>query len=194
MSTITAVVATYGAETWRAMGDKAAEAITEVPVIRLHRAAPTLAQVRNMALNVVDTEYVCFIDGDDSVEAGYFDRDLSADIIVTPLDGVFPTVNSHAHQCQPECLPGGNYIHIGAIARAETLRALGGFREHLIYEDWDLWLRAHYAGSTFTSSPGPSYRTRVFGQGSRNTALPLSTRKRVRADILRTATNPTGAS
>lgn len=187
MSDVTVVVATHGDARWETWGDAAARTVQGASVLRLHYRSSTLARVRNYGLNVVDTEYVCFLDADDSLAPDYFDRDLSADITVTPLDGVFPRVNSHLHMCQPECLVSGNYIHVGAIARTSVLRDRGGFREHPIYEDWDLWLRCHYTGATFANSPGPSYLTRQRGNGGRNSALPLAARRLARAKILRTA-------
>jgi glycosyltransferase involved in cell wall biosynthesis len=187
MSDVTVIVATYGLSSWERWGDEAASSVKDVPVFRVHDAEATLAQVRNFALDVVDTEYVCFLDADDALAPGYFDRDLSADIVVTPLDGEFPRVNGHQHTCRSACLVSGNYIHIGAIARSQTLRDRGGFREHPAYEDWDLWLRCHYARATFANSPGPAYLTKQRGRGGRNSALPHSARALVRARIMRTA-------
>lgn len=187
---VTVVVATYGSTRWAAWGNLAAvnaEKVTGVPVVRVHSPRLSLAGVRNEGLRQVQTERVCFLDGDDGLEPGYFDRDLPADITVTPLDGVFPTVNRHSHQCEPGCLVSGNYIHVGAIASTETIRRLGGFRDLPIYEDWDLWLRCYYAGATFESSPGPSYLTRRQGAGGRNTALSIAARKSIRSRILANA-------
>lgn len=197
MNDVTVVVATYGSPRWGAWGALAAENVVSlgVPIVRLHEPHATLAQVRNRALSQVGTERVCFLDGDDGLAPGYFDRDLHADIIVTPLDGAFPKVGGHAHECGPTCLLEGNYIHIGAIARTALLKKVGGFREHRAYEDWDLWLRCYYEGATFSSSPGPSYVTRTQGVGGRNEALSPRERRIVRSSILKTAVsrNPTGA-
>lgn len=183
----TVVVATYGSDVWEARGDRAAEAVQGALVLRVHHPDRTLAQVRNAGLVQVHTERVCFLDGDDGLEPGYFDRDLRADVTVTPLDGVFPVSGNHPHECGPICLLAGNYIHVGAIASTGLLVGLGGFREHPIYEDWDLWLRCMFAGATFINSPGPSYLTHQHGAGSRNTSLTTTQRRQVRADILRTA-------
>lgn len=184
---VTVVVATFGADHWIKWGNAAAESVSGNPIVRVHSRASTLAQVRNEGLRQVSTERVCFLDGDDGLAPGYFDRTSDADVLVTPLDGQFPVVAPHTHQCSPVCLPEGNYIHVGAIARTELIQRVGGFREHPIYEDWDLWLRCHYAGASFAASPGPSYLTRQNGVGGRNLALSVALRRRARTAILRTA-------
>lgn len=188
MSDVTVVVATFGSRQWAAWGDQAAESVEAgVEVLRVHQNLGRLAQARNEGLRQVRTERVCFLDADDSLEPGYFDRPYDADVLVTPLDGAFPVVRAHTHACVPACLPKGNYIHVGAIASTGLIQRLGGFRDHPIYEDWDLWLRCHYAGASFARSPGPSYLSKQRGTGGRNEAFNATIRRNIRTHILRTA-------
>jgi GT2 family glycosyltransferase len=60
-------------------------------------------------------------------------------------------------------------VVIGAAARTDALRAVGGFREWPMYEDWDLWLRVAKAGHSFVNCPEAVYLA-TFNENSRNRA------------------------
>lgn len=127
---------------------------------------------RNAAIRVADTEYIGYLDADDvllenhmvamlKLMSDYPDRDIySSDGLFVFEDGsrelifdygniVSLTIDDLTADCR---ILGG-----GALVRAEVLRALGGFREHMYGEDYDLWLRALARGYTHVATPEPLY-------------------------------------
>lgn len=170
---VTVCVATFGDSSWVELAEQRALPSAEalgVPTLHVH--AHTLHEARNDALNVVTTEHVCFLDADDELEAGYFDRiaKSDADIRVPSVRYMrnnfraaerMPQVAGHTHACTADCLAYGNWIVIGAVAPTELLRQIGGFRDFPVYEDWDLWLRAWKAGATIEACPAAVYRAHV---------------------------------
>jgi GT2 family glycosyltransferase len=100
------------------------------------------------------------LDADDELPIDYLDqmRLGSADVrapAVRYVQGAHiapdrvPNVWGHTHDCVGECLPYGNWIVVGAMARRKRLIDIGGWRDFNWSEDWDLWLRAYLAGATF---------------------------------------------
>jgi hypothetical protein len=172
---VTIVVATFGDPSYREMAERvaipSAEA-TECPVIPVH--GDTIHGARNAGLAQVETEWIIYLDADDELEPGYVDAMLAgvADVRVprvryvtegqpTP-DPVMPKVvwprHRHRHPaCTQACLVDGNWIVIGALARTQLLRDVGGWRDYA-WEDWDAWLRCHLAGATITPCPDAIYR------------------------------------
>lgn len=173
---VTIVIATFGdARKWRRMAERTAVPSAGrfgVPVVQVH--ADTLHDARNQGLAQVGTEWVCFLDADDELEPGYFDamaagtKDVRAPAVryvrpnglarVTP--GV-PRVAGHTHDCSTRCLLLGNWVVIGAVARAGLLRDAGGFDDHAWSEDWCLWSRCWLAGGSFEPVPSAVYRAHV---------------------------------
>lgn len=166
---MTICVATFGAGTWRDLAFRRAIPSAEkqgVPVV--YRHAATLAAARNQALAQVDTEWVVHLDADDELTDGYVAAMLAStgDVRVPATARPHPRmrgrylrppahwkVRGHLHQCHAGCLPFGDWVPVGAMAPAELLRAVGGWRDWAMFEDWDLWLRCHTAGATFEPSP-----------------------------------------
>lgn len=163
---VTICVSTFGSDYWRDLGlEKARQTSVNLGcgVINVHLPnSDSLAESRNAALSLVHTEYVIFLDADDELEIHYLEAMSKgiADVLVPSVryrrNGVLSVAHlprvvpcSHEGLCGPQCLPLGNYVVIGACARADALRAVGGFRDWPIYEDWDLWLRIYKAGFTF---------------------------------------------
>jgi glycosyltransferase involved in cell wall biosynthesis len=174
-------VATFGDDSWRHTAETHALASAEtfgVPVV--YRHAETLWGARNECLQATDTEHIIYLDADDELEPGYVDammRGPEADVrvphvrYVTPgqpePQPVMPRVVGHRHHrpCRPQCLRDGNWIVIGAMARTQMVRDVGGWRDYG-YEDYDMWLRCHLAGYTIDIAPGAVYRANV-NPGSR---------------------------
>jgi len=127
---------------------------------------------RNVAIQRVDAEYTGYLDADDMLAdnhmatmlklmADFPGRDIySSDGLFVFEDGstelVFDykqTTSVSLDDLLRECrILGG-----GAFVKTEVLRALGGFREHMYGEDYDLWLRAVAAGYSHIASPEPLY-------------------------------------
>lgn len=170
---VTVVVGTFGDPSWvdlaRSRAIPSAEALG-VPVI--HHHADTLHDARNAGLNEVTTEWVCHLDADDELEAGYFDAmatgtaDLRAPSVRYVRNSntsrpLMPKVAGHTHQCTASCLVDGNWLVVGAVGRADLMRSVGGWRDFTWSEDWDLWLRCHLAGATIEAVPQAVYRAHV---------------------------------
>lgn len=200
---VSVVVATHGSDEWRDMGNAAAEnaALTGAKIIRVHLDKGTVASARNAGLELVDTEYVVFLDADDDLDPDYFERALpTADVLVTPIKypsswrASIPMVWQHQYtpalehdgECTAECLVDGNYIHVGAICRADAVRAVGGFKEFPVYEDWALFLAMQQNGATFGVSHNSVYlaSTRANYQ-HRNNSMPVAERNVVHEQIVK---------
>jgi glycosyltransferase involved in cell wall biosynthesis len=170
---VTIAVATFGADHWRQVAEQHAlpsAYATGAPVVYAHGAS--IHGARNACLDQVKTEHVIYLDADDELESGYLDAmaTVDADIRVPVVRYVtnpnrlpapsMPKVVGHHHSCSAECLPCGNWIVIGAMARTKLLRDVGGWRD-FGWEDWDLWLRCHLAGATIKPASGAVYRANV---------------------------------
>ena len=193
---VTVVVATFGEPSWVELAEQRAIPSAKalgVPVIHVHET--NLAAARNAGLTQVDTEFVCHLDADDELELGYFRHMAtgSADVRAPSVRYVernrrpaprVPRVAGHRHACTGDCLPEGNWLVIGSIARTELLRRVGGHLEFDWSEDWSLWLRCHLAGASFEAIPSAVYRAHV-RRDSRNRAADQPTRLRVHDEIAR---------
>jgi hypothetical protein len=193
---VTVVVATFGDSGWETLARERAIPSAErlgVPVVHTH--AGSLSEARNAGLGQVRTDWVCHLDADDELEAGYFDRiaqgraDVRAPAVRYVQHGRaqaprVPRVAGHTHVCRAECLVDGNWLVIGSVARTELLRAVGGHLEFDWSEDWSLWLRCHLAGASFEAVPRAVYRAHV-RQDSRNRGADRETRERVHHQIAR---------
>lgn len=138
----------------------------------IHQANAGSGAARNAAIAIANADYTAYLDADDNLAddyttvmlelmAEYPDRDIySSDGLFVHDDGstslVFDygkVVSVRIENLLYECwILGG-----GALIRTEALRSLGGFREHLYGEDYDLWLRALAAGYSHVASPEPVY-------------------------------------
>jgi glycosyltransferase involved in cell wall biosynthesis len=171
--TVTILVATYGDQTWIDLADQRAIPSAEkqmVPVI--HRHGATLHEARNACLHAANTQWVVHLDADDELELGYVETLLSgsADVRAPAVRYVqgqhhqqprMPNVWGHAHACSGPCLPYGNWIVVGALARRDLLIQLGGWRDFSWSEDWDLWLRCHLSGASIEAIPQAVYRAHM---------------------------------
>jgi glycosyltransferase involved in cell wall biosynthesis len=167
---VTVCIGTYGDPDWITLAQRAAEsAEPQAPTVHVHAA--TLHDARNEALECVNTPFVIFLDADDELEPGYVDamRAGTADVRAPMLRFIRgrrrqlwrPHVYGHTHECVAECLPEGNWIAVGAMARTDLVRRVGGWRDFPIYEDWELWLRCYLAGGSFEWRPEAIYRAHV---------------------------------
>lgn len=178
---VTILVATCGNPEWITLAsERAIPSALEQNVPVIHRHANTLHDARNDCLNAATTKWVVHLDADDELEPGYVERMLTgqADIRAPSVRYVqgghgqaprVPTVWGHSHSCVAECLPYGNWIVVGALARRQLLLDIGGWRDFTWSEDWDVWLRCHLAGATFETIHQAVYRAHV-RPNSRNRA------------------------
>lgn len=178
---VTVAVATFGDNSWREMAEtRAIPSGHRRGVHVAHAHGDTLHDARNEALDLVDTEWVCFLDADDELEPGYFEAmasgsaDLRAPAVRYVTNGnqrrpMVPRVAGHTHACTGECLPWGNWLVIGSLVRVDLVRSVGGWRDFPWSEDWDLWVRCWQTGATVEAVPDAIYRAHV-RRDSRNRA------------------------
>jgi glycosyltransferase involved in cell wall biosynthesis len=194
MGRVTVVIGWYGTvDPWRVLAERAAKSVP--PPHPVHIAhGDTLHEARNLGLKYAQTEFVIFLDADDELSPDYVDVLMSgaADVRVpsvsyiqpsgVPSAPAVPKVFGHVHECEAPCLALGNYIVIGAMMRTEKVRAVGGFHDWPVYEDWDLFARMWQAGATFETISKAVYHehSRV---GSRNKSLGAGGRLKVHQEI-----------
>lgn len=186
---VTICVGTYGDPEYVHMAYKRpVETALQLGVPFVHVHGKTLHDARNAALDAARTPWVCFVDADDELDRRFLERiELgTADIRVPAVKYIgtgqapyVPRVVGHEHHfCEPQCLEFGNYIVVGAVARASVLRGVGGFRDFPMYEDYDLWVRCWKAGATIETIPGATYIAHV-RKDSRNRAPDQAEKLRV---------------
>lgn len=168
---VTIAVCTFGDEKWTELARRRAVPSAEgqgAEVVTFH--ADTLHEARNEALNASDG-WIIYLDADDELEAGYVEAMLAGQGDVrapsvrrVKADGrakrrtYMPRVWNHTHECRGDCLPLGNWVTVGAMARTDLLREVGGWGDEAIYEDFALWLRCWKAGADIQPCPDAVYR------------------------------------
>ena len=170
---VTVIVATYGDPSWQQLAERAAASAEAQAreVISVHGA--TLAAARNEGARMAGGDWLCFLDADDELEAGYLDAmaagsaDLRGPSVRYILEGRepqeprVPRVAGHRHDCTAPCLEYGNFLVIGTVVRAELVHQVGGFEEFTWSEDWALWARCYRAGASIETIPEAVYRAHV---------------------------------
>lgn len=158
-----------------------------VPVI--YNNGTSIHEARNAGLEQVETEFVCFLDADDTLAPDFFvhmaevDGDLRPPSInhvyekVTFMPRVVGLKGVHNHVCVGDCLTDGNWLIVGTVARTELIRKVGGWKEWGNFEDWDLWLRCWLAGATITPVLKSVYRAYSTGQGRCKSTSESETRR-----------------
>lgn len=192
---VTVAVATFGTPEWVNLAHQRAIPSAEAQGVEvIHRHGRTLANARNEALALVQTEHVVFLDADDELEEGFIER-LAGGTAHLRVPAVryfrpgsdrapyIPRVPGHEHDCDGDCLPDGNFMVIGTWAQTELLERVGGFEEWAVYEDWALWLRCWQAGASIERIPEAVYRAHV-NLRSRNRAPAMAEKNRVHHEIV----------
>jgi len=132
-----------------------------------------MQSARNEPALKVNTDYIIFLDADDTLDKHYIENitKFDADIVVPSVHRIYPdgTVNRDQAPYLPKNLMIGNYIVIGALLKADLFKGLGGFHDYDALEDWDFYLRAEEAGAKFVQGTSAIYEIHV-RENSRNTS------------------------
>lgn len=188
-ATVGVVIGTYGDETyWAEWASSAYESVAEqtvTPDCIRWRHDSTLANARNNAAKQIETDYLIFLDADDTLDPGYVQAMLAVDgdIRQPSTLGIQNGVADDYPVLIPETnLRRANYIVVGAMVKRSLFFEVGGFAELPCLEDWDLFLRMWLAGAKITAAPDAIYRVTV-RESSRNQDQALH--GRVYSDIIR---------
>lgn len=133
-------------------------------------AADSLQEARNQPALAASTEWLCFLDADDELDARYVEAMLagSGDIRQPATLGVVDGVEDDFPVVIPRRpLAVSNFVVVGAFVRTELFQRVGGFDDFTAFEDWDLWRRCVNEGAVIVPVPEAIYRIHV-RPGSRN--------------------------
>lgn len=177
---ITVVVGTYGDQSWARKAERAIESahnqsLKPAKVIHSHRDA--LHTARNLGAAEATTDWLCFLDADDELDADFIAHMNEAigglehgDFLLQPstLGVVGDKEDPFPVLIPKKNLIDGNFLIIGTLVKREQFIRLGGFDNLPIYEDWELWLNMHYDGAQHIPVPNAIYRVHVNPQGRNN--------------------------
>jgi len=172
---VTVVIPVFGnMDYWKPLLERASKSAlkqTHKEINVVINVGRNLWEARNSFIPEIKTEYVIFLDADDELDENYISEMLKeeGDVIVPTVHRHFS--NSLVDRSQfwytPKSLLTGNFIVIGAMIKTELLRAVNGFNDLPLYEDWDMWLRMEEKGAKFIKSEKAIYKIHV-REGSRN--------------------------
>lgn len=164
------VIGTFGDETWKKRGDMLAEAVGHAADDVIHVHGRTLAEARNLGLELISSSWVTFLDADDGIYSNYIEE---MKIAAQPGCLLQPTTIGYHNgvlEDSPVLIPRtdlsrANYLIIGTGCEREKVQEVGGFRELPALEDWDLWCRMIIAGAKVKRTPGATYIVKVNTDG-----------------------------
>lgn len=172
---ITCIIPIFGdIQKWQPLAEKANKSILNqtVPVKHsLISIGGTLQNARNIPALNADTQWVLFVDADDTIDENYVEEMLK---VASDADVVFPsahryfndgTIDDSNKWYEPKDLLFGNYIVIGFLIRSDLFRRLGGFKDLPSLEDWELLIRAEEAGARFKQCKNAIYKINVSDNG-----------------------------
>ena len=147
----------------RALDSVRAQTYPAAVCVRVDAHRDGAAATRNKALELVDTEYVAFLDDDDVLKPHHLRacaRHMAltdADLVYPGFDGEHPT-GMFGKSFDPLLLQRRNYIPVTVLTKTELVRGVGGFEPHPDEngdpcEDWGLWLKLLDAGARFSHLP-----------------------------------------
>lgn len=133
-----------------------------------------LARIRNLAAQLVATEWIVYLDADDwlatdFIEKGeeWLDRHAGADVLTTDMfivrDGSDPIVRKADEPLTWFDLRRRNGVVQTSFIKRNWIPRLGGYDPGLDFEDWDFWIRLVKNGGRIRRLPGPHVYRREHG-------------------------------
>lgn len=164
-----------------------AEYGSAVRVVR-HESPQGCGAARNHGLQLARGELCLFLDADDYLDPLYLEKTVpvlwqtGAGVVYCSFYQVYPDRRTLfvPPPYQRRELAKDNYMAVTSLTRARLVRAVGGFDNRLLIQDYDLWLRVtHLAGGALV--PEPLFTQTIHG-GNMSVTMPQSRRL---ADIRR---------
>ena len=133
-----------------------------------------LARTRNLAAQLVQTDWVVYLDADDwltsdFIEKGedWLDRHPDVDALTTDMFVVPNGTRARLHRTQAPLtwldLCRSNPVVQTSFIRRRRVLQLGGYDPRLHFEDWDFWIRLLKAGGGIDRLPGGHVYRREHG-------------------------------
>jgi glycosyltransferase involved in cell wall biosynthesis len=126
-------------------------------LIRLDSERRGPAEIRNALVDLVETEWVLFLDDDDWLDTDYVEAVM--DHLTDKNDVVYTWCHRIGFEdnldkpFNARSLRKANFIPVTACVKVETFRKVGGFPLDVAYEDWGLWIKILDAGGRFRLVP-----------------------------------------
>lgn len=180
---VSILICTHGDRHWEERAQAAVKSaegqMQPREVVQFHMDDGTLAEVRNGAARMATGDWLCFLDGDDTLAVGYLATmrtvmrhwnlarpgDLRENpLLLVPALQQVDTAGDVGLAKIPDwerLLIDLNCGVIGTLVPRRLFLEVGGFHEWPVYEDWDLWLRCVRAGARLVPVPDAVYRARV---------------------------------
>lgn len=186
---VTIVIATYGDRKWieiaevHAMSSISNLQMHTIPLVRLH-GGHSIAESRNTAASLVDTEWICFLDADDQLTENYFKEmevatgDLRAPRLFFPDQ--MGLMWHEPFDLTKRNMDTSNPCPIGTLIRKEMFDRVGGFWDEPVYEDWSLFRRAWLLGATIEHT-NAEYLANNFGGRNSSTDDPIAEINKIRS-------------
>lgn len=167
------IIASHGHRRWqhlaqsRALPSAERQKAYEVLIAHDDSLSANRAGVRNELASHAKGDWLCFLDADDELEAGYADamaEQESARMMLTPAVSYAYGARRKPASFWPECeLSKGNWMVVGTVIEKSLFEEVGGWR-HLEatgttneFDDWELWIRCSLAGAGVVRVPGAVY-------------------------------------
>lgn len=159
---VSILISTYGEPSWEALARSRAlpSAVREEPheVLVLHEPEATIAEVRNANAAQASGDWLCFLDADDELGAGYLRAMQRAYEQRRGDDGTPPLLQpavsyvAKGRPQRPRFLQGNlrkdNYLVVGTLVQRDLFMQVGGFSDYSHgFEDWSLWSKCWRIGA-----------------------------------------------
>lgn len=167
---VTVIVGTFGEQHWSDLAHQRAipSAQPQAEVIHVHTEpaetyGASLAKCRNEGALRATSEWLCFLDSDDELQPGFFDAmDKATADLRTPQVQYVRRGRTFDPMFWPEVdLTAGNWMIVSTLIRRDLFFEIGAYRDVLLYEDWDLWIRAIKASAVVERVPDAVCRVHI---------------------------------
>jgi len=191
---VSIIIATHGDSSWEALAQSRpfpSARAEPAEVLIGHDPDGNRATVRNELAEHASGDYLCFLDGDDELRAGYVPamqrafeiEDTDEPLLLTPRVSYVVKGRPRAPKFWPvPDLWSGNWMVVGTLVPKDLFLEVGGWREFdeadwNEWDDWELWIRCQKAGARPVKVPKAVY---VAHQESTSRHRGLSTEHKLR--------------